>query len=60
MTTSRSEWDDDAMEFGRWSEQSVDGELVTVWVPHCPYHPGFEQPCRVCESLPLSPAEGAE
>jgi hypothetical protein len=55
-----AEWDDDAEEFGRWREMSVDGELVNVWVPHCPYHPGFAKPCQICEAMPLSPAEGAE
>lgn len=58
MTTSLSEWDDDAEEFGHWTAALVDGVRVPIWIPHCPYHPGFSKPCRVCQSLPLSPAEG--
>lgn len=54
-----AEWDDDAEEFGTWSERPVDGELTWVWMPHCPYHPGFPKPCRACAAS-LSPAEGEE
>jgi hypothetical protein len=52
-------WDDDAEEFGTWSERPIDGELTWVWMPHCPYHPGFPKPCRACAAS-LSPAEGEE
>ena len=38
----------------------MDGELVTVWIPHCAQHPGFPKPCRACEAAPLGPDEGRE
>ena len=58
--TSRFEWSPEFLEFGRWDERSIDGELVTVWIPHCAQHPGFEKPCRLCEAAPLGPDEGPE
>jgi hypothetical protein len=59
MTTSLSEWDDEAEELGHWTSALVDGIRTPIWVPHCPIHVECEQPCRVC-AAPLSPAEGEE
>ena len=48
------------MEFGHWELAVLDGVSERVWVPHCVRHPGFAQPCRVCEALPLGTDEGGE
>lgn len=58
--TSRFEWSPEFLEFGRYAEKRLEEELVTVWIPHCAQHPGFEKPCRLCEAAPLGPDEGPE